>query len=259
MVKDVNNGYSGYNMSKNAVIAYENGEKPISKWTKASIIYEIQKIDIAKAKEFNKLPCKVLKDKCLSISSWHHTSSYFNKTNFYTLNVDYIKEIDIESIHNLDSSTPEIKKSNSYKGNITYIEWAGTKKHPKANKVELQDVIILEKGCFYNIFDKNGKFLIKKKIGSNGTKVTNLDAIAEREKRVKELSSKEAVDFFEQIKNNCQYSNSGHIYPSGRKPCRADYENGLENFFKIGEKRLHEAFTGKLTLEIWDGIKWINN
>jgi len=27
-------GYDGYSMSNNAVDAYENGEKPISKWTK---------------------------------------------------------------------------------------------------------------------------------------------------------------------------------------------------------------------------------
>lgn len=31
-------GYYGYSMSNNAVEAYENGEMPISKWTKKEIV-----------------------------------------------------------------------------------------------------------------------------------------------------------------------------------------------------------------------------
>lgn len=30
-------GYNGFSMSNNAVAAYEDGEKPLSKWTKADI------------------------------------------------------------------------------------------------------------------------------------------------------------------------------------------------------------------------------
>ena len=32
-------GYCGYSMSNNAVDAYNNGEKPISKWKKQDITY----------------------------------------------------------------------------------------------------------------------------------------------------------------------------------------------------------------------------
>lgn len=35
-------GYSGYSMSNNAVDAYESGEKPRSKWTKAAILNAIE-------------------------------------------------------------------------------------------------------------------------------------------------------------------------------------------------------------------------
>jgi hypothetical protein len=38
-------GYNGYAMSNNAVSAYENGEKPISKWTKAEMLYELKKVN----------------------------------------------------------------------------------------------------------------------------------------------------------------------------------------------------------------------
>lgn len=36
-------GYSGYSMSNNAVDAYENGEKPYSKWTKQDLLIDILK------------------------------------------------------------------------------------------------------------------------------------------------------------------------------------------------------------------------
>ena len=35
-------GYSGYSMSNNAVAAYENGEKPLSKWKKADILEAVK-------------------------------------------------------------------------------------------------------------------------------------------------------------------------------------------------------------------------
>lgn len=35
-------GYKGWSMSNNAVAAYENGEMPISKWSKKEIIKRIE-------------------------------------------------------------------------------------------------------------------------------------------------------------------------------------------------------------------------
>ena len=35
---NMNSGYSGYSMSNRAVDAYEDGEMPLSKWTKKMII-----------------------------------------------------------------------------------------------------------------------------------------------------------------------------------------------------------------------------
>ena len=37
---NMNSGYSGYSMSNRAVDAYEDGEMPLSKWTKKMIISE---------------------------------------------------------------------------------------------------------------------------------------------------------------------------------------------------------------------------
>lgn len=65
-------GYCGYSMSNNAVDAYNNGEKPISKWKKQDILSGIQELDIDLKCDFAKLqkaPAKVLKDLCLLLSS----------------------------------------------------------------------------------------------------------------------------------------------------------------------------------------------
>ena len=35
-------GYNGFSMSNNAVEAYENGEKPLSKWRKSDILETIE-------------------------------------------------------------------------------------------------------------------------------------------------------------------------------------------------------------------------
>ena len=83
-------GYNGYSMSNNAVQAYEQGERPYSRWTKKAFFEEIEKM-IA----FGDLPETVREDLAgmkvddlkafLSRSSWHHTSAKYNKTDFYSI------------------------------------------------------------------------------------------------------------------------------------------------------------------------------
>lgn len=41
------NGYDGYSMSNNARSAYDDGERPLSKWTKAAIMSEIKNHDVS--------------------------------------------------------------------------------------------------------------------------------------------------------------------------------------------------------------------
>ena len=42
---DMNSGYDGYSMSKRAVEAYGNGEKPYSKWKKSDILERLEEHD----------------------------------------------------------------------------------------------------------------------------------------------------------------------------------------------------------------------
>jgi hypothetical protein len=104
-------------MSNNAVEAYKNGEKPLSKWTKTSILEAIQKavddkelvlecsMDLLK-----KMPVSALKNVALSYSSWHHTSNHFNRTSFYSLDIWSLCDLTDERIEEIIANSKEEKK-----------------------------------------------------------------------------------------------------------------------------------------------------
>lgn len=137
-------GYYNYSMSNNAVSAYADGEKPLSKWTKSEIIETLvsegvssEKIDLIK-----KLSAKAVKYHCLRRSSWHHTSSHYNKTDFYEVFPDFVESESIEIIKGWlvsDQKEKESLKSKPIpqpkKAKVVYLEWGGTRKHPKAKEI----------------------------------------------------------------------------------------------------------------------------
>lgn len=163
-------GYYGYSMSNNAVMAYEDGEKPLSKWTKTAIITTIQtaindgevtaKCDIEKLK---KLPVKVLKDELLIRTSWHHTSCHYNRTDFYFVDLDRLEEMTDEDIEQmLQNKSAKPAEPTEEKWKCAFLEWSGTRKHPKAT--EHIEVGIVKGEWFIRA---NGS---KKKTSANGFK-----------------------------------------------------------------------------------------
>lgn len=92
---DVNSGYIGHSMSRRAAEAYEDGEMPKSKWTKKAMVAAIQSY----CDEFDmSFDPDVLKgmhkdevfERFFHESSWHHTSKFFNETDFYKLDEDAV-------------------------------------------------------------------------------------------------------------------------------------------------------------------------
>lgn len=120
-------GYNGFSMSNNAVAAYSNGEKPYSKWTKADILSELpEELDTAK-----KLTVSELKGLFLHRTSWHHTSSHYNRTDFYSVWSDGVTNEQILDI--IANRQPVEKKAvQLVKAKVHYLTWEGTRKHPKA-------------------------------------------------------------------------------------------------------------------------------
>lgn len=159
--------YVGQRMSERAVIAYENSEKPLSKWTKTAIINTVldyrDDFEYDELKKYSKDALKVF----LAYSSWHHTGTYFNETEFYSLDEDFIELSKEEIIETLNNRMSELKK---YKGLkkveilqkcfITYVEWEGTRKHPKA--VDREAYGIIKGNWVYTEYGKkslNGKYV----------------------------------------------------------------------------------------------------
>ena len=83
-------GYIGSSMSARAEAAYENGEMPKSKWTKAAIVDAIKSFcdedDRVYDPSIEKMKKADLWDTFISWKSWHHTSQYANITDFYGIN-----------------------------------------------------------------------------------------------------------------------------------------------------------------------------
>ncbi len=168
-------------MSNNAVAAYGMGRMPLSKWSKSTILaaadeYLTAKNDPMKAE---KLAClrrcklKKLKRHLLTYTEWHHTSCLYNKTAFFGLHEFVLDELTFERAAEWCEDEKKLAtpaEPTRKIGSIEYIiwGWGGTRKYPKAYKKRLDNVEIEEKGSFY-IVSKDGKQVLKKKIGSNGT------------------------------------------------------------------------------------------
>ena len=164
-------GYSGWSMSNNAVDAYYNGEKPLSKWRKSDIIEAIEnaikKEELTlncSMEKLKKLNAKSLKQICLYCSSWHHTSNHYNKTNFYSLDTDRIERLTDEKIEEFINSSKNKTKEEltEEKWKCAFLEWSGTRKHPKATEVIEEGTI---KGNWFIRADGS-----KKKTTANGFK-----------------------------------------------------------------------------------------
>lgn len=162
-------GYKGFSMSNNAVAAYEDGEKPLSKWTKADIFEIIEDEDReiklkCSIDKLRKLPVKILKDICLTYSSWHHTSNHYNKTDFYSLDVKAVESLTDERINELIAEYKADKKTESKpseeKWECAFLEWSGSRKHPVATEVIEEGIV---KGVWF--YRKDGS---KKKTAANG-------------------------------------------------------------------------------------------
>ena len=92
---DVNSGYIGHSMSRRAAEAYEDGEMPNSKWTKKAMVAAIQSYCDEFDMSFDPDVLKGMRkddmfERFFHKSSWHHTSKFFNETDFYKLDEDAV-------------------------------------------------------------------------------------------------------------------------------------------------------------------------
>ena len=105
----MNSGYHGFSMSNRAIEAYNNGEKPFSKWTKQDILDGIEEykqesddptvhLFYTVFYELAKVRAGVLKAHLLHKSSWHLTGKFCNCTDFYSIDFDLIDSLDLKTV-----------------------------------------------------------------------------------------------------------------------------------------------------------------
>ena len=142
---------------------------------------------------------------CLVPSEWHHTGSYYKETDYYDIrlllaikdnNEEIISEYDKDEIKKAKESLEELKSwrkpkltSNTYKADVEWLTWSGTRKHPKATRHSVKNVDVEERGSYYYFNDEYGT-PIKKMIGSNGTYVNRLSESTLLEAKASQLRNK---------------------------------------------------------------------
>ena len=145
-------GYKGYSMSNNAISAYESGEKPFSKWTKSQIIEAIIRANDSGGISLNmsisdlkRIPADLCKRHFLQCSSYHHTSKYYNRTDFYSVDFDAAEALTPEKVKELIAyfiiAEKVVPLSEPERWLCSFLEWSGTRKHPKATEVTEEGTI----------------------------------------------------------------------------------------------------------------------
>ena len=274
-------GYSGYSKSNNAIEAESEGRYPASVAAK--------KLGV----KTGAIKLYIDTDEWHHTSSMYNRTPYYDirylleykEGGKEALQAEGLEESEITDIQKLYEQLKNYKEPKKdeqvYKADVEYIVWSGTKSRPKANVKTYKNIEVREKGSFYTFVLPDGS-TVRKKISSNGTNVTRIytaEEKAERARRAEEVrrqnmlesalnNEKQDAELLEHIQlgeetkrwlnenaDKTEGSNSGNLYAEGRKPSRADYDKGLDKFFKKGERRLSPM--GKaVVLEEWDGKKW---
>ena len=136
--------YIDYSMSVNAALAYEEGEKPLSKWTKSVILAAVGE----KAEILSPLNLNELRDLVLYRSSWHHTSKLYNRTDFYAVDEDKLEEVTEETVRQIIANrkpreTKRKEPPRTIHAEVTYTVWLGNYARYKRPKTVTETVTYL--------------------------------------------------------------------------------------------------------------------
>ena len=159
----MNKGYVGYQRSVRSQMAIESFEMPLS-MIKKDVIQEFIRQN-EEYESLKKVPVIIWKyvAKMIGSDSWHHTSSYYNKTDHYSLFsiADYLLEHDIDEIKDSYQAEKEEKQAeknqelNDIKLAVATVQqWGGSRRHP--HLMGTQQVLGVKKGDWlYTISDSD--------------------------------------------------------------------------------------------------------
>jgi hypothetical protein len=133
-------GYHNYSKSNNALEAERAGRYP------ATIL----------ARKLGVRPGAI--KALLRATEWHHTSKYYNSTEYY------FEDEALEILAELRAWREPKKDVIVFDGaSGSYLEWSGTRNHPKAKKVEFGPCRVTQKDDWFTIELASGKHVRKRK------------------------------------------------------------------------------------------------
>src|SRR5699024_12433704 len=147
----MNSGYVGFSRSVRSKAAIEDFEMPLSLINKETIrdfLKEYQeefKQELVFLEKLSVEKWKYIAKEHTSPASWHHTSSYFNKTDHYDL-YDIANNI-IQMKNEIDTLFNNYKnKDNAYKYGVMKVQvWGGSRKRPKLEGHEVVSGLVIGK------------------------------------------------------------------------------------------------------------------
>jgi hypothetical protein len=140
-------GYCGFSKSNRAVAAESAGRFP------ASVV----------ARKL-RLPVEFVKS--VGTSEWHHTSGWYNCTDYYDLQEVAEYAATEEGKAELEALRQKPAKASKTHHNVRveWLEWAGTRSHPRAIERKAEGCTVVDDGgAFYKITLPDGRSLKKKK------------------------------------------------------------------------------------------------
>ena len=150
-------GYHGYSMSNNAVAAYEQGERPWSRWTKQMMVEEIRQVEetslACPAAVICSASLEVLRRLLLTKSSWHHTSKNFNKTNFYIFDRTKLRKLTKERLEHGKEQVRQ-EQTTEERWLCSYFVWSGSRDHLIRKEVVAEGII---RGNWFYLADGHKK------------------------------------------------------------------------------------------------------
>jgi hypothetical protein len=122
---DVNGGYIGQSLSVRAQAERDNGGRPLSEWTKEDILEAIEEACGKEARlHATALSLSELRDKALNYAGWHHTSKYFNRTEFYEIADDLTPE-EVLSWGHVKTIRKPAEKPVKHVALVSFVRWEG--------------------------------------------------------------------------------------------------------------------------------------
>ena len=151
-------------MSNNAVAAYEDGKKPLSKWSKSKILDSLC-VSEEEKKKLKKYCLDTLRQYFLRYSEWHHTSSHYNCTDFYEVvipdRIDYETLDASEAFYRECIQVQKIKKAEE---SLLQMGELGRNSQPSKSSSQKRVLHYFGKLCIHRM---QGKEKNRRKVFSN--------------------------------------------------------------------------------------------